>query len=260
MPAVDVPECRSSEGATRGPTYYRNVIRQSIDPDALAPAYAAAHPFPHAVIDDFLEPDIAVRLADYLASVDVSEWPRDDHPDQVNKRWMPDPDRLEPVAADALRYFNSPAALEFFERLTGIGPLIADDGYLGGGVHISGPGGRLGVHCDFNIHPDLGIHRRLNALLFLNRDWDPAWNGQLELYDESLTEPVSLIDPGFNRLVIFSVTDRAFHGVPKRINCPDDRRRCSLALYYYTAERPEDEKGPFHWASWQRTGPNRDEE
>jgi len=233
------------------------VIRSTIDPDALAEAYAAAAPFPHAVIDDFLEADIAADLADRLATVDVSDWPRDDHPDQVNKRWMPDPVRLDGTTASALRFFNSPEALEFFERLTRIGPLIPDDGYLGGGVHISGPGGRLGVHCDFNIHPDLGIHRRLNALLFLNRDWDPGWNGQLELYDESLTEPVEYIDPGFNRLVIFSVTDRAFHGVPKVIRCPDDRRRSSLALYYYTADRPEDEKGPFHWASWQRTGADR---
>ena len=233
------------------------MIRSSIDPDLLAPAYAVAEPFPHAVIDGFLEDHLASALADRLEAADVSSWYLDEHPDQMNKRYMSDLAQLDEVTAAVLAYMNSPAALEFFERLTGIGPLLPDPGYLGGGVHSSGRGGRLGVHADFNIHPELGIHRRLNALLFLNRDWDPAWNGQLELFDESLTEPVRTIDPIFNRLAVFTVTDRAFHGVPAVIQCPPDRRRISLALYYYTVDRPDEEKGPFHWAAWQRTGVDR---
>lgn len=234
------------------------MIRADIDPDALAPEYSSAAPFPHAVIDGFLDDDTASRIADELESVDVRHWQRADHPDQVNKWWMSDVTRLDETTGAALRFMNSPEALDFFARLTGIGPLIADPTYNGGGVHISARGGRLGVHADFNIHPELGLHRRLNALLFLNRDWDPEWNGVLELYDESLTVPVVRVVPGFNRLVVFSVTDRAFHGFPVPITCPDDRRRCSLALYYYTEDRPDDEKGPFHWAAWQVTSPNGD--
>lgn len=152
------------------------MINAAVDPDLLAPAYAAAEPFPHAVIDGFLDEDIATAIAERLEVVDVSSWYWDEHPDQMNKSFMSDLGRLDEVTAAALEFMNSPAALDFFERLTGIGPLLPDPGYLGGGVHSSGPGGRLGVHADFNIHPDLGIHRRLNALLFLNRDWDPAWN------------------------------------------------------------------------------------
>jgi len=232
------------------------MFRAQLDPDALAADYAAADPFPHIVIDNFLDESVAAAVADELEETDMRSWSNDDHPDQVNKYWMPDLNRLQASTAGALRYFNSPAALGFFSRLTGIGPLIADDSYLGGGVHASGPGGRLSVHADFNIHPETGTYRRLNALLFLNRDWNPQWNGQLELYDESLTSPVQAVDPLFNRLVVFTVTDRAFHGVPKAITCPPDRRRLSLALYYYTEDRPAEEKGPFHWATWQQpTGP-----
>jgi len=96
------------------------------------------------------------------------------------------------------------------------------------------------------------MHRRVNALLFLNKDWDPSWNGQLELWARDLSRPVASIEPGFNRLVVFAITDDAFHGVPAVIACPPDRKRFSLALYYYTADRPEEEKAPFHWASWQQ--------
>lgn len=228
------------------------MIRPDHDPVALADGYAAAQPFPHAVIDGFLEDEVAHRLADHLEHVDVRSWSRADHPDQINKWWMSDLTRLGPEPANALAFFNSARALSFFEQITGIETLLADPTYLGGGVHISGPGGRLGVHADFNLHPDFKLHRRVNALLFLNRDWDVLWNGNLELFDDSLTTPIRSIVPIFNRLAVFSITDRAFYGVPRTVNCPETRRRISLALYYYTIDRPIAEKGPFHWASWQR--------
>jgi Rps23 Pro-64 3,4-dihydroxylase Tpa1-like proline 4-hydroxylase len=94
------------------------------------------------------------------------------------------------------------------------------------------------------------MHRRVNALLFLNRGWDPQWKGQLELWAQNLSAPVVSIEPEFNRLVVFNITDDAYHGVPDRIVCPPDRRRLSLALYYYTADQPDEEKAPFHWADW----------
>lgn len=229
------------------------MIRRSVSPEALSFQYAKAKPFPHIVIDNFLVDSVAASIADHLEQADLDTWLQDEHSDQVHKWSMPDLERLDPLTGATLSYLNSDEALDFFRRLTGIGPLLADPGFMGGGVHISGPGGRLGVHADFNIHPGLGLHRRLNALLFLNRDWDESWHGELELYDESLTEPVVSIQPAFNRLAIFSVSDRAFHGVPKVISCPPDRRRISLALYYYTEDRPDHEKAPFHWAAWQKT-------
>jgi Rps23 Pro-64 3,4-dihydroxylase Tpa1-like proline 4-hydroxylase len=136
--------------------------------------------------------------------------------------------------------------------MTGIPDLEPDPDFLGGGVHVSHRGGRLQVHADFNLHPVSGHHRRKNALLFLNRDWDPLWNGQLELWERDLSRPVVSINPNFNRLVVFTITDDAFHGVPMTIRCPPSRKRLSLALYYYTLERPDDEKSPFHWATWQQ--------
>lgn len=232
---------------------FRNMFHPSISPDLLAAQYAAARPFPHIVIDNFLDESTATAIAAHLERADLSTWYQDEHRDQVHKWTMPDLQQLDAVTGAALTFLNSQESLEFFQRLTGIGPLLADPGYLGGGVHISGPGGRLGVHADFNIHPSLGLHRRLNALLFLNRDWDPSWHGDLELYDESLTHPIVTITPSFNRLAVFSVSDRAFHGVPRTIVCPPDRRRISLALYYYTEDRPDEEKAPFHWAAWKAT-------
>jgi len=213
--------------------------------------YLKGKPFPHLVIDDFLVPEYAEMVAQELEGISCSDWYYDPNVQQVNKWSMPDLSQLPMETARVLEYFNSPDALKFFEELTGISPLREDDTYLGGGVHLTSAGGRLGVHADFNLHPATQQHRRLNALLYLNRNWDPSWNGQLEIWDETATTSLEQIDPIFNRLVVFNVTDKSFHGVPKTLLCPPDIRRISLALYYYSDERPEEEKAPFHWAAWQ---------
>jgi hypothetical protein len=86
----------------------------------------------------------------------------------------------------------------------------------------------------------MGVHRRLNVILYLNKDWNSNWGGALELWDDSLSECVKSIDPVGNRLVIFETHDRTFHGHPSPLSCPPDESRKSLILYYYTAAaRPQ---------------------
>lgn len=227
------------------------MINTSIVATDIATSYKNAIPFPHAVIDNFLEEKLANSIFDELNSVDTSNWYHDSHHYQINKWSMSDLSRLPEVTANTLSEFNSSKTLSFFEQLTGIINLIADPDYIGGGVHISSSGGKLGIHADFNLHPTSNNHRRLNALLFLNPEWRPEWNGQLQLWGTDMKVCFQKIEPIFNRLVIFNVTDTAYHGVPDTIMCPDHIKRLSLALYYYTTDRPEDEKAPFHWAAWQ---------
>jgi len=215
--------------------------------------YISEYPFDHIVIDNFLEKDLANSIADYLEIVELSNWNTNPSAEQVNKWWMSDLKKIHPAVAVALSWFNNKEALSFFEELTGIGGLIPDSEYYGGGVHVTTTGGSLDIHADFNYHPISGAHRRLNALLFLNRNWDSSWGGQLELWDKEIKEPIQIIEPIFNRLVLFNVSDNHFHGFPDPIKCPEDRRRLSLALYYYTKDRPEKEKNPFHWVLWKDT-------
>ena len=227
------------------------MINPSLDPAKLHEEYALAKPFPHIVLDSFAIG--ADEVAETLAETDISEWSYDPNVAafQVNKYWNSDLNSLPDDVAEMLWEFNQKPALDFFSELTGIPNLIADPGYLGGGVHVTTTGGKLDIHADFNIHPETGLHRRVNALLFLNEGWEPEWNGQLELYAKNeLSEPVVSVNPTLNRLVVFSTTDNALHGVPTPLACPPSRKRFSLALYYYTEVRPEEEKADFHWASW----------
>ena len=99
------------------------------------------------------------------------------------------------------------------------------------------PGGLLKVHADFNLHQRLGLERRLNALLYLNRDWSDTYGGHLELWNRTMSRCERRVAPVFNRCVVFATSDSSFHGHPEPLSCPPGRSRRSIALYYYTAPR-----------------------
>jgi Rps23 Pro-64 3,4-dihydroxylase Tpa1-like proline 4-hydroxylase len=156
---------------------------------------------------------------------------------------------------DATRHllaeFNSAAFIDFLQELTGIGGLVPDPHFEGGGMHQIVRGGHLDVHVDFNRHPVTGLDRRLNVLLYLNRGWDAEWGGELQLWSQNMKRCEQRIVPVFNRLVVFSTTERSFHGHPEPLSCPEDRSRRSLALYYYSKGRPEENgTAPAHNTVW----------
>jgi len=120
-------------------------------------------------------------------------------------------------------------------------------------MHKISRGGKLGVHADFNVNFVNNLHRRINVLIYLNEDWNPEWNGHLELWDKDLSKCCVKVEPIFNRAVVFNITDDAFHGHPEPLQCPETVSRYSLALYYYTEDRPEEEKSDPHAVIWYNT-------
>jgi len=63
----------------------------------------------------------------------------------------------------------------------------------------------------------------------------------VEFWNDDVSRKCASFPPAFNRMVLFSTTDRSYHGHPDPLQCPADVRRNSIALYYYTAERPDEE-------------------
>lgn len=136
--------------------------------------------------------------------------------------------------------------LKFLEELTGITNLISDPSFRGGGLHNIYRGGKLGIHADFNKHERYGLDRRLNLLLYLNKEWREEYGGHIELWNREMKQCVRSYLPKFNRVVIFTTTETSFHGHPKPLSCPEYMSRKSLALYYYTNGRPEEVQGDNH--------------
>lgn len=199
--------------------------------------YQSAEPFPHIVIDNFLPSAILQRVAVEFDGMDRTGWNRTNNADE-KKLSSVDDTRFGPFTNKVIHALNSSAFLMFLERLTGIAGIIADPHLRGGGLHEIEPGGKLGVHADFNFYERLKIYRRLNLLIYLNQTWQESWGGQLELWSKDGTQPVRSVLPTFNRAVIFDTSNKSYHGHPQPLACPEGESRKSLALYYYTTEYP----------------------
>ena len=141
-----------------------------------------------------------------------------------------------------ISYLNSEEFLSFLQYITSIKEkLIADKNLNGGGIHEIKKGGYLKVHTDFHKHPVLPIERRLNILLYLNKDWKDIYGGHLQFWDKDMKNCIKKISPTFNKLVIFNTTDYSNHGHPDPLQCPDHLSRRSIATYYYSKGRPDNE-------------------
>lgn len=214
--------------------------------EAQQDSYVSAHPFPHIVIDDFL-PDAVIDalLGEFPDPKGDVDWQRLDHGHE-RKLALADDSSMGPVTRHVLSQFNSSPFVNFLEVLTGISGLIPDPHFVGGGLHQIEPGGFLGVHADFNIHKRLRLDRRLNVLLYLNRNWKEEYGGHLQLWSRDMARCEEEVLPIAGRCVVFSTTDDSFHGHPEPLKCPANVTRKSLALYYYSSGRPVEETSRSH--------------
>ena len=204
-----------------------------------AATYQTADPFPHIVLDELFGRVIVKMVAEEVSQMELNALHKSDSKFEV-KLSTDDAALFGPCTAKLLYSLNSGPFLAFLEWLTGIDGLIADPHLSGGGVHIIRRGGKLGIHADFNHHKRLKVFRRLNLLLYLNREWDEAWGGHLELWNREKTRCCRRIAPVCNRTVIFDTSNFSYHGHPEPLECPQDESRKSLALYYYTVDCPHE--------------------
>lgn len=216
------------------------------DPDKLAGSYRLARPFPHIVIDRLFSDAALERVLAVFPPPEHEGWQRFDNPREKKLGNFARLLEADDSISGFLLALNSPPMLDFLERLTGIDGLIPDPYFGGGGLHQIVRGGFLKVHSDFNWHPKLRLDRRLNMLIYLNREWTEEYRGHLELWDRDLTRPEESILPVFNRTVIFSTTDFSYHGHPEPLRCPRSMTRKSISLYYYSNGRPEEERSAPH--------------
>jgi hypothetical protein len=232
---------------------------EDLDLDAVAArhrdAYANAQPFPHVVLDGLFPPEMLDTVLAEFPSPEHDVWTRytNYHEQKLETQGEA---RLSPATSLILYQLSSAPFLRFLERLTGIENVLPDPYFNGGGLHQILPGGKLGVHADYSRHDRLPLERRINVLIYLNRDWKDEYGGALELWGPQRDRCYERILPIYNRTVIFSITDWAFHGHPEPLASPEGVTRKSIALYYFTVDRPRGEvmKGKRQTLFIQRPG------
>ena len=199
-------------------------------------SYVRAEPFPHIVIEDFLDASRLDAVVDDVRNFSADGWINYAHINE-RKRGFNKFDEFPANVQALVAELNSPPVVAFLSALTGIPGLLADDKLEGGGLHESRRGGFLNIHADFVSHPHRHHwRRRVNLLIYLNKSRDPEWGGQLELWDRGMTQCMRKISPVFNRCVVFNTDATSYHGHPGPMTCPPEEGRRSIALYYFTEE------------------------
>ncbi|MBW8315490.1 MAG: 2OG-Fe(II) oxygenase [Hydrogenophaga sp.] len=207
--------------------------------------YKQGSPFPHIAFDNFLPEDVADAVLKEFPQPGDIDWHNYNRQTEI-KLVCADEAKFGPVTRNLFYQLHSLPFLRFLEKVTGIPNLIPDPALRGGGLHQIRRGGLLKLHADFNHHDATFLDRRVNILLYLNKDWKEEYGGYLELWNKDTSFCGDKILPVFNRLAIFSTTSESFHGHPDPLNCPEDMTRKSLALYFYTNGRPKGEADGIH--------------
>lgn len=209
-----------------------------------------AQPFKHLAMDDFFEAGFAERL--------LAEFPRfDPHlalnemgeigGKAVNTRIR----EISPAYRELYEMIGSKPFLELMSHVSGIPDLILDPRMYGGGTHENLHGQELDAHVDFNYDEAQKLHRRLNVIVYLNKDWQEEWGGAIEIHSnprDPENNQIRTLNCIFNRCVMFETNEISWHGFPK-INLPPDKRhlsRKSISIYLYTTTRPAEEVAPLH--------------
>ena len=208
--------------------------------ETLRTSYENGKPFPHVLVDNLFDPVLLDRVLSEFPAPGEIKWQHFDRAQEIKLA-----SNSESFFGSTTRLFlyhlNSITFLEFLSRVTGIPNLIPDPCFDGGGLHQIVRGGKLGIHADFNKHPRYNLDRRLNLLLYLNKEWRDEYGGHLELWNRDMTQCEAKVLPVFNRLMIFGTTDFTYHGHPDPLQCPQGMTRKSLALYYFSNGRPAEE-------------------
>jgi hypothetical protein len=222
--------------------------------------YSQAKPFPHLVIDKFLPDDVLDRVLNEFPETTLFSW---QSTDGLIASAPPRPNvQIGETTYKLLLELNSPAFIAFLEQLTAIDGIMADPAFMDNQLNDQlslDPLDKQANHqsCDRSLkvphsttfppravepprYAQPHLDRKLNLLIYLNKDWKEEYGGHLELWNADMTRCEKQILPIFNRCVIFSTTEFSYHGHPEPLNCPDGESRKLLVLSYWgcASDRP----------------------
>lgn len=229
-----------------------DIVNENVTKDlaSLATAFHTGDPFRHVLIEDFLAQDFLKAIHDEFPRPEPEDM-RSEFGRRSRKHAVHDITEIGPAFRRWDDTLRSPEFIGMLEQITGIDGLIHDPEYHGAGTHNNMNGQGMDVHIDFNLHRTTGYHRRLNLIIYLGPEWDPAWGGNLELHKDPWdrrNDYFKSYPPFCNHAVLFETNEHSWHGFDN-IRLPDDRQdvsRKSLTVYYYTKTRPEEERARKH--------------
>lgn len=193
-------------------------------------------PFQHWILQDlFPAEDVAGVYQEAVGLPDGDHWARYTNDCEAGKRACRSLSKLGAATNRLFDWLLSPRFVKMVEEWTGVGSLQADPTLHGAGIHVTDPGGWLNTHLDYELHPTLGLERRVNLVLFLNPEWREDWGGAFLLCDPTGSVQKKVL-PNAGRALLWESSNLTYHGVEK--TAPDAPPRVTVACYYLAPPRP----------------------
>lgn len=222
--------------------------------------YKNVKPFPYAVQDGFLDDKFAKELQEEIMELPDEMWDRYNNPFE-QKYTLRDKLAFPKHLTKLFAFFDSDEFIAELSAVCGY-ELMRDETRNFWGVHKYKDGDYLDIHVDAGIHPKMGLKKQLTLGLYLSAEWKEEYGCKLEIWNGTnagfeeprIIERVDAIEPAFNRLVIFTCNDYAWHGNPEPTTCGNSAKRIFVTLSYmsrndadlnkrvkaYFVRRPED--------------------
>ncbi|MFM2225404.1 MAG: hypothetical protein RJA07_1606 [Bacteroidota bacterium] len=215
--------------------------------DEIKKDFHSKKPFKYTMLEGIFKPEAAELIYNAYPKIGDSNWNNTTYLDQKNK-FVKTEFEKNSILDKVFNELNSEEYCCWLSKVSEIDELMGDPELFGAGLHQSIKGAFLNVHVDYNIHPKTKYHRRLNCILFMNKDWKDEYEGHTEFWDLTANEMkyMGRFAPTFNRMVMFETNEISFHGHPKKLNTPDGINRKSIAVYYYTKDRNDIISAPEH--------------
>lgn len=193
--------------------------------------FSSAKPCKHIVLENFFEESFANTLHDNFPKFDTLKVVRKSL--NENKREDYHFERWHSSFGQLRDTMITKEVGEFMSKLTGIEGLFTNTDSLGQGIHQGGKGSFLDVHIDVNVNVAKKLWRRVNLLVYMNKNWKPEYKGEIEIWNKDMKTMAVKYPPTFNKAVIFLTDENSPHGYEK-INFPDGEYRKSYYAYFFT--------------------------
>lgn len=188
-----------------------------------------------SVIDNFLPVSIARKI--FISFPSFKEMKFFDN-FQEKKYVSSNLEKFKPVIADLTRSFQHSEFVKKIAEFTEIKGLQGDLRFQDSRICAMAKGHFLNPHLDSSHDSDGKNFRVLNILYYCTPDWKTEYGGNLEIWDENITEAIE-IPSLFNRLVLMETDEKAWHSVNK---VRKDSARCNISNYYFSPQSPNDLK------------------
>ena len=208
------------------------IIGQLDNTNKLNIDYVKTPPYPNLAIDNFLPADVTTAMKQ---ECDQLTWTREF---TRNGSHMLERNDIEdcPVAREVKNALSSKKFLIWLGQVTGHNDLIPDPHMVGAGYMRCTRGDSLKLHSAFNFNNTLKLYRMLSINIYLNKDWQSEWNGDLQFWDFERKKCVTKYYPVAGRAILFRHHKFGFHGHPDPIQCPEGTFRDGFRMFYYVSE------------------------